>query len=70
MTLHTARRGHAPNAAPSPTEIRQKDPRHGRGAPARGHPFAVSGPDQATGTGYVGYSTPETYWTTRMTWHE
>ncbi|MFI9170101.1 hypothetical protein [Streptomyces lincolnensis] len=27
MTLHTARRSHAPNAAPSPTEIHQKGPR-------------------------------------------
>ncbi|MFI9237396.1 alpha/beta hydrolase family protein [Streptomyces sp. NPDC053079] len=25
---------------------------------------------QTTGTGKVGYSTPETCWTTRMTWHE
>ncbi|GAA3487131.1 hypothetical protein GCM10018987_12100 [Streptomyces cremeus] len=25
---------------------------------------------QATGAGYVGYSTPETCWTTRMTWQE
>lgn len=26
--------------------------------------------DQTTGAGNVGYSTPETYWTTRMTWQE
>jgi hypothetical protein len=25
---------------------------------------------QTTGAGYVGYSTPETCCTTRMTWHE
>jgi hypothetical protein len=25
---------------------------------------------QAAGTGYVGYSTPDTCWTTRMTWQE
>lgn len=25
---------------------------------------------QTAGAGYVGYSTPETCWTTRMTWHE
>ncbi|GHI97282.1 hypothetical protein TPA0905_67530 [Streptomyces olivaceus] len=27
-------------------------------------------PDQASGAGYVGYSTPETCWTTRTTWQE
>lgn len=25
---------------------------------------------QTAGAGYVGYSTPETCWTTRMTWQE
>ncbi|WP_157877817.1 MFS transporter [Streptomyces kanamyceticus] len=38
MTLHTARRGHAPNAAPSPTVIRQKGPstlRAGTAPPSR-----------------------------------
>ncbi|MFC9467644.1 hypothetical protein [Streptomyces coelicoflavus] len=27
-------------------------------------------PDQTAGAGYVGYSTPETCWTTRTTWQE
>ncbi|MEW1699104.1 hypothetical protein, partial [Streptomyces sp. NPDC091278] len=32
---------------------------------------AVVGPGgQTAGDGKVGYSTPETCWTTRMTWHE
>lgn len=41
------------------------------GAGPRGRavvPFLV--PGQTAGAGYVGYSTPETCWTTRMTWHE
>lgn len=32
-------------------------------------PHAICGA-QTAGAGYVGYSTPETCWTTRMTWQE
>ncbi|MEU9012213.1 nuclear transport factor 2 family protein [Streptomyces sp. NPDC048479] len=37
-------------------------PRQGTGSTVRR--------DQTTGTGKVGYSTPDTCWTTRMTWQE
>ncbi|MEU9121581.1 hypothetical protein AB0C96_17270 [Streptomyces sp. NPDC048506] len=46
------------------------------GDPARCGPSAAAAPDrtvrsgQTAGTGKVGYSTPETCWTTRITWHE
>lgn len=34
------------------------------------HGRALGPVDQTAGAGYVGYSTPETCWTTRMTWQE
>ncbi|GGY14397.1 hypothetical protein GCM10010510_70440 [Streptomyces anandii JCM 4720] len=40
------------------------------GEPAAVGPEGTVGRDQTAGAGYVGYSTPETYWTTRMTWQE
>lgn len=69
VTLRALRGGRQLNAALA--EAIADSPAHCRRTAFMAGEVADPGTrDQTAGAGYVGYSTPETCWTTRMTWQE